>query len=49
MVGASCLILGVTFAANWAACSTRAVEIAPPGLGATLQGLLTGKLSPGPT
>eukprot|EP00056_Hartaetosiga_gracilis_P022848 m.33454 g.33454 ORF g.33454 m.33454 type:complete len:215 (+) comp9864_c0_seq2:86-730(+) len=33
---------GITFALMWASCTNFANEIAPPGLGATMQGVLTG-------
>lgn len=36
------LLHGVTFAAFWSACIYYSSTIAPPGLGATTQGLLSG-------
>ena len=36
------LLHGVTYALSWAACTDYAAQIAPPGLGATMQGVLSG-------
>jgi len=36
------LLHGITYALSWAACTDYAAHIAPPGLGATVQGTLAG-------
>ena len=36
------LLHGLTYALSWAACTNYAAQIAPPGLGGTMQGVLAG-------